>query len=101
MSTSGPFTVTSDTRLEFLWTPAANDGLTRNITATFTTSGTPAQFNITLTGSTIFTAGFTPTAEWYRQYILGEIEPPEDLTPADLTGDGEVDIQDFIRFLLD
>ncbi len=23
------------------------------------------------------------------------------LTPADLTGDGEVDIQDFIRFLLD
>ncbi|MBI1290529.1 endonuclease [bacterium] len=46
-----PATISASTPITFRWTPLANDGATRNATATFNTNGSPASFAIALSGS--------------------------------------------------
>ena len=50
-SPSLPAVISSNTPLTFRWSPPVNNGVARNVNAAFTTSGTPASFNITLTGT--------------------------------------------------
>ncbi|MDX2175847.1 MAG: endonuclease [Candidatus Sumerlaeia bacterium] len=47
-----PAAIGSAQALAFRWTPVANDGATRNVTATITTNGSPASFNVSLSGTT-------------------------------------------------
>jgi hypothetical protein len=45
-----PVPVTGDRSLSFSWSPDANDGEDRSVTADLTTSGQPAEFRVTLQG---------------------------------------------------
>ena len=45
-----PATISSNTNLTFSWTPASNDNVIRNVTASFTTNGDPSSFDISLSG---------------------------------------------------
>jgi endonuclease/exonuclease/phosphatase family metal-dependent hydrolase len=47
---SGPVAITADTRLEFSWTPSGAYGISRYVKAAFTIDGTPADFEIILSG---------------------------------------------------
>lgn len=46
----GGVNINSDVSLEFRWNPESNDGASRTVTASFTTNGSPSNFDVTLTG---------------------------------------------------
>jgi hypothetical protein len=46
-----PALISANTPLTFRWSPPVNNGIARSVNAAFTSSGTPASFNVTLTGT--------------------------------------------------
>lgn len=52
-----PALLSSSAALTFRWTPPANNGVPRSVSASFTAQGTPSNFTVTLTGATQLPGG--------------------------------------------